>query len=1092
VSKTLQHSGPTAADREDPPRFPVLGVGTRVPRWTAPGATSTEPVEGLLVLGTEPVAALRAAAAAAAVSLDAVLLAAHLRVLAVLSADRAPVTGQVPPNGDPAAPRPVGIELLPGSWRELVRRVARASRDPLHGGASPTEGYETVLDLSELHTARGAAGEQGPLAEAALWVKVTGHGDQLMLRAVSRTDVMTADQLSRIAGYHRTALELLARDLDAPHHRQSLLSEQERHFQIEELSGERLPLDASSFVARFEEQVRAHPNTVAASHRNRSWSYRTLNRHANRIARGLLDRGLAAEDVVAVELDRGLPWMASTIGVLKAGGTYLPVQPQSPAPRTTAQIERSDCRFVLGDGDGPCADGRRHGRPLLVASDYCGPGEDPGDPGIPIAPDQLAYIYFTSGSTGAPKGVMCEHGGLLNHLLMKVEDMELGAGQVVAQTSPQSLDVSLWQLIAPLLVGGGVRIVDTEVLLEVDRFLEEITAHRVRVAQLAPSYFDALVTRLESRPRDLGALRSVSVTGEVLRKSLVRRWFACQPAIRLVNAYGATELCDDTMHEVLDRAPEREFVSIGRMRRNVYGYVLDENGALAPLGSPGELAFSGVAVGRGYVGDPERTRQAFVADPHRPGARMYRTGDFGRWLPEGRIEFLGRRDQQVKIRGFRVETAEVENQLLAMPAVRDAAVVLTSAGGERHQALAAFLVGVERLSSESVAQFLSAYLPDYMVPTYVHQLESLPLNRSAKVDRKALTDLAGTLGHGDGPHNAPRTTTERRLAMAWAEVLNVPLQQIGRADSFFDLGATSLSATWLVVRLDRMVSLAQILCHPVLSDLAAAVDAAAASAGTAAVPAAPARLLRRLSPVGPGSAGALLCFPYAAGNAVNFHAIAQELVRDRVAVYGVELPGHDFTPGRVELLGVGEVARRVRDELVELGEVPVLVWGQGEGAAHALALTRLLEDGRTAPRRVILGGFVLDSAERLRAQMERVQRMSNQEVAGALHRAGAYVEFDGLKAERAELVGAAYRHDVRSAGDYLLAARGEPEVHRIRAGIDLVVATGTPAATRRHRLHRDWEQLCGDVRMRELSGSGPYLTSTRATDARALVLAALT
>src|SRR5262249_43212288 len=278
-----------------------------------------------------------------------------------------------------------------------------------------------------------------------------------------------------------------------------------------------------------------------------------------------------------------------------------------------------------------------------------------GDLGVEVARDQLAYIYFTSGSTGEPKGAMCEHAGMLNHLCAKIHDLGIGEQDVVAQTAPQSFDISLWQLLSPLLVGGQTLIVEQEVILDAKRFIDKLVDGRVVIVQVVPSYLEALVSYLARYPRELPDLRRVSATGETLKKELVQRWFAVQPKIKLVNAYGLTETSDDTNHEVMDRVPEQERVPLGCPINNVYVYVVDEYLSPVPLGAPGEIVFSGICVGRGYINDPERTRRAFMLDPHRAGERLYRSGDHGRWLPDGKLDFLGRRDTQVKVNGFRIE-----------------------------------------------------------------------------------------------------------------------------------------------------------------------------------------------------------------------------------------------------------------------------------------------------------------------------------------------------------------------------------------------------------------------------------------------------
>ncbi|MET9580284.1 amino acid adenylation domain-containing protein [Streptomyces massasporeus] len=1092
MAKTLGCSAP-AGTTDEPASGDVATTAVRVPRWTADQTGARAAVAAELVLPPELTARLRTVAARCAVPLDTVLLAAHLRVVAALTSDQNPVTGHVPAGGDPAAPRPLGIRgVLRRSWHDLIRQTAEASRRPPAADGTPVLQHESVLDLSG----------KGPAAAGTppLWVSIHVHTDRVTVRARSRSDVMSEEHLTRITGYHGRALELLAARPEAPAGERSLLTEDERRTQIYGLAGESEPFDGRLFVERFEEQVRSAPHAVAVSHGSRSWTYERLNASANRIAHALLAEGLRDEDVVAVVMERGLEWAAATIGVLKAGGCYLPVQPDFPAARIAAQLDGAGCGFVLGAGAATIDRDRDRdgGRRSIDAAALCAGAGDGvtgadgvGNPGRPLAPRGLAYIYFTSGSTGSPKGVMCEHAGLLNHLLMKVADLRLGPGDVVAQTAAPSLDISLWQLVAPLLTGGSARIVDTDVLLDVDRFVTELTASRVSVAQFVPSYFDALVTALERGPRDLGVLRAVSVTGEELKPRLLHRWFACRPDIRVVNAYGATEVSDDTMHAFYDRPPEDRLVTLGRMRRNVHGYVLDEQGGLAPLGATGEIVFSGVAVGRGYVNDPERTWAAFVPDPFRPGQRMYRTGDFGRWLPGGRLQFLGRRDQQVRIRGFRVETGEIENRLMALDDVKDA-VVVASGAGERHRVLVAFLAGAVRRDAGRVRGALSRHLPDYMIPAHFHWLDALPVNENGKVDRKVLTELAGTLGHADVPSTAPTTPTERRLAMAWAEALNVPLQSIGPADNFFALGGTSLAATWLVVKLDRLVSLTQIVTHPVLADLAAAVDA-----GRGADLQGPgAGLLRPLTGALPGRTvpeSRLVCFPGAGGNAVNFLALARELAPCGIEVYGVELPGHDFVPGTGDLAEVAEVARRVARELGGLTGVPLVLWGQREGAAHALALARLLEDGPLAPRRVFVGGAAPDWPAEVRARMDRAGAMSDQEVAATLLREGSYVEFDGLKPERARLLGPAYRHDVRSAGDFLLAARQRPAAHRVKAGIELVCAEASPAdpAGDQGCGPWDWRLLSDEVTHRRTPGGAAHSPRTWAADAKDAVLTAL-
>jgi amino acid adenylation domain-containing protein len=600
--------------------------------------------------------------------------------------------------------------------------------------------------------------------------------------------------------------------------------------QVEGLAGPRRELPDRRFHELFEERAAAHPDAVAAVHGDLRWTYGELNARANRIARALAERGIGREDVVAVVSERNLDWIAAILAIFKAGGVYLPIEPQFPVDRIATTLARSRCRLVLTERGSTATcdkaiDWLPRVRSLDIAAAY-EEGHDDADLGVDVGAGQLAYIYFTSGSTGQPKGAMCEHAGMLNHLYAKVDDLGIGEGDAVAQTAPQCFDISLWQLAAPLLVGGRTHVVGQDTILDVERFVDEIARGEVAVMQVVPSYLDVILGYLEQHPRELPHLRCASATGEALTIDLVRRWFAALPEVKLVNAYGLTETSDDTTHEVMTDAPDSDRVPLGRPVNNVYAYVVDEDLALVPPGEPGEIVFSGVCVGRGYVNDPDRTRQAFLPDPHRPGERLYRSGDYGRWRADGTLEFLGRRDTQVKVNGFRIETGEIENTLARVGGVRQCAVVVAEPAGEAKR-LVAFYSGPWPLEAAALRDRLAEALPDYMVPAFFGWRESLPLTDNGKIDRKALAALAAETGTESGAGEPPRTSAERRLASAWAEVLGMAPERIGRQSGFFDLGGTSLAAVRLAVALDRAISQKDVTQAPVLADQARLLEEAA-------------------------------------------------------------------------------------------------------------------------------------------------------------------------------------------------------------------------------------------------------------------------
>ncbi|MEJ3658464.1 amino acid adenylation domain-containing protein [Actinomycetes bacterium KLBMP 9759] len=794
---------------------------TTIPRWPGPGtSTVAEHVEPI----PADLPALR----------PGQLPAAHAAVLAALSGEREVTVGGVTAPGAPTVPLRLGTAC---TWRELVTAAARAEQWVLachevpfatvaaERGLTGTL-FETELVLHD--TVDAGTARLAPQTVLRVAVDRSGSDGRAVLRLWYRTDAIDSDAAARIAGYHLTALSQLAADPGA--RPASLLSDAERAFQIDGLAGPERELPDQRFHELFEQRVAAHPDAVAAEHRDRRWTYGELNARANRLARALQARGLRREGVVAVVSERNLDWLAAVIAIFKAGGVYLPIEPHFPADRIATTLTRSECALALTEAGSDemlskaliTANGTR----AVLFEEAYAEGRADEDLRIPVDADQLAYIYFTSGSTGEPKGAMCEHAGMLNHLLAKIEDLGIAEGAVVAQIAPQNFDISLWQLVSALLVGGRTVIVPQETILDVERFVDEITTRRVAVMQVVPSYLEVITTFLEHRGRELPDLRIVSATGEALKFDIVQRWFAVMPAVPLVNAYGLTETSDDTNHEVLRRAPRSGRIPLGPAVRNVRVYVVDPDLNPVPLGAPGLIAFSGVCVGRGYVNDPERTGQCYLSDPHKPGQRLYLGGDYGRWLPEGKLEFLGRRDSQVKIRGFRIEIGEIESALLNVPDVRDAAVVVAQRpDGSSH--LVAFYAAETPILAEELAWRLSETLPDYMVPVAFHWQMRLPLTPNGKIDTKTLQVFATELADmEDEVIVPPSTPTEKMLAAAFAEVLDVPVDRIGRLDNFFERGGTSLTAVKLAIATGRVVSLKAITQQPVLADLAAQIDRA--------------------------------------------------------------------------------------------------------------------------------------------------------------------------------------------------------------------------------------------------------------------------
>src|SRR6266567_613916 len=491
---------------------------TEVPRWTlnpAPGIGEHEGAVPVELFGE----LLRLAGGLKA-PLSAVLLTAHAKVLGALSGEREVWIGYAA-KGSP--PLPCRVTIGPRSWREVLLETARAESYLLSHRDSPADNFRRELGLTEplFETVFALDAGDGELPDSTVLRVdfVQRHGLGLRLRY--KTAVLDAECAARIAGYHLTALALIAADPDAEHARQSLLSAEELRFQLDGFAGRRRDLPDRRAHELVEERVRLHPDAIAAVHRDRQWTYRQLNDRANQLGRALLARGLYREGVVAVVTERNLDWMAAVLAIFKAGGAYLPIEPHFPADRIARTLSRAGCWLVLTERGSTATldhalDSLSGVQTLFVDAAYEEAHPD-GDLGIDVASDQLAYIFYDSGSTGEPKGAMCEHAGMLNHLCAKIDDLSIGEGDVVAQTAPQCFDISLWQLVSALLVGGRTLLVEQEAILDAKRFIGKIVDGRVAVVQVVPSYLEVLVSYLARHARELPELRCVSATGEPLK-----------------------------------------------------------------------------------------------------------------------------------------------------------------------------------------------------------------------------------------------------------------------------------------------------------------------------------------------------------------------------------------------------------------------------------------------------------------------------------------------------------------------------------------------------------------------------------------------
>ena len=599
------------------------------------------------------------------------------------------------------------------------------------------------------------------------------------------------------------------------------------------------------------------PEQPAVEEAGRTVSYRELADRVRRAAAALAARGVGPGQVVAVGGERGIQVVTAFLALELLGAVYLPVDMGWPAARIEGVLADSAATLLITTGRATSWAPLRAGAgavdcptmPLTLTENAAFVAARP----LPPAPDEIRYVLYTSGSTGRPKGALVEHQGMLNHLWAKVQDLGLGADDRLAQTAPLGFDISIWQMLAPLLVGATVQVYRDDEARDGEVLLASAAGRGTTILEVVPtlirSMLDAHDTRAE--PADLARLRWMIATGEELPPALAVRWFAAFSAIGLLNAYGPTECSDDVTHARLrSPGPEVRHLPIGGPIGNVTLYVLREEGdawLACRRGEVGELFVGGVAVGRGYLDDPRRTAGAFYRDPFTGHGRVYRTGDAVRVLPSGELEYLGRLDRQVKIGGVRTELGEIEAVLSAHPAVTACAVTVHTAAPdpalvaretrlttsvEPARLIAYVVLAHPPLSADELCAHLTERLPTAMVPRTFVELADLPLTRNGKTDYSALPAPPRRARSSERSLNPPKNPAERHIAELVAALLDV--DAVGRDDTFLELGGDSLLAMRLLSRLRSDGSTATL--RDVLSDGSPATLAALATSSPAARP----------------------------------------------------------------------------------------------------------------------------------------------------------------------------------------------------------------------------------------------------------------
>ncbi|ERV98022.1 non-ribosomal peptide synthase/polyketide synthase [Pseudomonas aeruginosa] len=649
-------------------------------------------------------------------------------------------------------------------------------------------------------------------------------GGRLYAALTYATDLFEARTVERMARHWQNLLRGMLENPQASVDSLPMLDAEERGQLLEGWNATAAEYPLQRGVHRlFEEQVERTPTAPALAFGEERLDYAELNRRANRLAHALIERGVGADRLVGVAMERSIEMVVALMAILKAGGAYVPVDPEYPEERQAYMLEDSGVQLLLSQSHLklPLAQGVQRidldrGAPWF--EDY-----SEANPDIHLDGENLAYVIYTSGSTGKPKGAGNRHSALSNRLCWMQQAYGLGVGDTVLQKTPFSFDVSVWEFFWPLMSGARLVVAAPGDHRDPAKLVALINREGVDTLHFVPSMLQAFLQ--DEDVVSCTSLKRIVCSGEALPADAQQQVFAKLPQAGLYNLYGPTEAAIDVTHwSCVEEG--KDAVPIGRPIANLACYILDGNLEPVPVGVLGELYLAGRGLARGYHQRPGLTAERFVASPFVAGERMYRTGDLARYRADGVIEYAGRIDHQVKLRGLRIELGEIEARLLEHPWVREAAVLAVD--GKQ-------LVGYVVLESESgdwreaLAAHLAASLPEYMVPAQWLALERMPLSPNGKLDRKALP--APEVSVAQAGYSAPRNAVERTLAEIWQDLLGV--ERVGLDDNFFSLGGDSIVSIQVVSRARQaglQLSPRDLFQHQNIRSLALAAKAGAATA----------------------------------------------------------------------------------------------------------------------------------------------------------------------------------------------------------------------------------------------------------------------
>lgn len=659
------------------------------------------------------------------------------------------------------------------------------------------------LQVTQIELARATAGATFDLT-LSMQEKDSALGTELIGAFEYNANLFDADTIARMVESFHTLVEAIVADPQERIRTLPLLTASQKHQLLVEWNNTRTDYPQKSIHQLFEEQVDKTPDAVAVVFEDQQLTYQQLNLQANKLAHYLQFLGVEPEILVGVYLERSLEMIVGYLGIFKAGGAYVPLDPNYPPERLNYMVADSQMSIILTHSSllPHLSSTLEQSQTKIICWDKdfeieiaCQSSDNPINN---CTPDNLAYVIYTSGSTGRPKGVLIQHSALLNLVFWHLKNFEVKSSDRATQLAGTAFDAAVWELWPYLVVGASIYLIKSEFLLSAKTLQEKLISDDITISFIPTPLAEQFCLLSWSANT---TLRTMLTGGDRLNSYPLNKL-----PFKFFNNYGPTEnTVVTTSGQILPAASDSKFPPIGRPIANTQIYILDPYLQPLPIGVYGEIYIGGLSLARGYLNRPDLTSERFIANPFVANERLYKTGDLGRYLPDGNIEFLGRIDHQVKIRGFRIELGEIETVLTQHPQVQQV-VVIVREDHPGNKYLTAYIVSAtETLTSSELRQFLKGNLPEYMIPAAFVMLKALPLTPNGKVDRLVLPKPEITNSELETAFIAPGTALEAKLAEIWCTVLH--LEQVGIYDNFFELGGHSLLITSVISRIQEHFSI---------------------------------------------------------------------------------------------------------------------------------------------------------------------------------------------------------------------------------------------------------------------------------------------